>query len=52
MNIVLERSCRLVPRGDLGLACDKKGVALGAADLVRLRPDACGGGAVRGAAHG
>jgi hypothetical protein len=39
MNIALERSYRLVPRGDMGLACDKDGVALGAAELVRFIPD-------------
>jgi hypothetical protein len=40
MNIALERSYRLVARGGMGLACDKDGVALGVADLVRFRPDA------------
>ena len=42
MNIALEPSYRLVPRGGMGLACDKDGVALGSADLVRLLPDARG----------
>jgi hypothetical protein len=42
MNIALERSYRLVTRRGMGLACDKDGVALGAADLVRVRPDARG----------
>ena len=42
MNIALEHSYRLIARGDVGLACDKDGVALGAADLVRFRPDARG----------
>jgi hypothetical protein len=33
---------RLAPRGGGGLACDKTGVALGAADLVRVGADAAG----------
>jgi hypothetical protein len=33
---------RLAPRGGGGLACDEAGVALGRADLVRVRADAAG----------
>jgi hypothetical protein len=43
MNIAFERSYRLVARGGMGLACDKNGVTLGAAELVRRRPEPGGG---------
>ncbi|MGD0640386.1 MAG: hypothetical protein ABSC22_06530 [Roseiarcus sp.] len=42
MNLPLTRMYRLAPRGAGGLACDKAGVALGAADLVRVGADATG----------
>ena len=42
MNFPLARMYRLAPRGGDGLACDKAGVALGAADLVRVGADAAG----------
>ena len=42
MNFPLARMYRLAPRGGGGLACDEAGVALGAADLVRIGPDAAG----------
>jgi hypothetical protein len=42
MNLPLIQTYRLAPRGRGGLACDKAGVALGAADLVRVGADAAG----------
>ncbi len=42
MNVPLIRMYRLAPRGAGGLACDRAGVALGAADLVRAGADAAG----------
>ncbi len=42
MNLPLIRIFRLLPRGEGGLACDKAGVALGAAELVRVGVDAVG----------
>jgi hypothetical protein len=42
MNLALARMYRLAPRGGGGLACDEAGVALGAADLVRVGADAAG----------
>ena len=42
MNLPLIHMYRLTPRGAGGLACDKAGVALGAADLVRVGADAAG----------
>jgi hypothetical protein len=42
MNLPLVTIFRLLPRGEGGLACDKSGVALGAAELVRVGAD--GGG--------
>ena len=42
MNFPLARMYRLAPRGGGGLACDKAGVALGAADLARVGADAGG----------
>jgi hypothetical protein len=42
MNFPLTRMYRLAPRGGGGIACDKAGVALGAADLVRVDADASG----------
>ncbi len=42
MNLPWIQTYRLAPRGKGGLACDKAGVALGAADLVRARVDAMG----------
>ncbi len=44
MYLPLIRMYRLAPRGAGGLACDKAGVALGAADLVRAGADAAGRG--------
>ena len=42
MNLPLVMTFRLLPRGEGGLACDKAGVALGAAELVRVGVDAVG----------
>ncbi len=42
MNLPLIQTYRLAPRGAGGLACDKAGVALGPADLVRVGADAAG----------
>ncbi len=42
MNLPLVRMYRLAPRGGGGLACDKAGVALGAAELVRVGADSAG----------
>ena len=42
MNLPFARVFRLLPRGEGGLACDKAGVALGAAELVRFGVDATG----------
>jgi len=42
MHISLRCSYRLVTRGEAGLACDGDGLALGAADLTRVRLDADG----------
>jgi hypothetical protein len=42
MNLPLTQIYRLAQRGGGGLACDKAGVALGAADLVRVGADAMG----------
>jgi len=42
MNLPLIETYRLAPRGAGGLACDKAGVALGPADLVRVGADAAG----------
>jgi hypothetical protein len=39
MTMASEKSFRLVTRGGIGLACDKDGVALGKAELVRRGPD-------------
>jgi A nuclease family of the HNH/ENDO VII superfamily with conserved AHH len=43
MNIPLQRTYHLTPRGGAGLSCDEKGVALGDVALVRGRQDAEGG---------
>jgi hypothetical protein len=42
MNFPLATIYRLSPRGGGGLACDKAGVALGPADLVRIGVHAAG----------
>jgi hypothetical protein len=42
MSLPLTPIYRLAPRGGDGLACDKAGVALGAADLVRVGIDVTG----------
>jgi hypothetical protein len=42
MNLPMSQMYRLTPRGRGGLACDKAGVALGAADLVRVSAEAEG----------
>ncbi len=42
MNLPSIQTFRLTPRGGGGLACDEAGVALGAADLVRVGADAMG----------
>jgi len=42
MNLPLIRIFRLLPRGEGGLACDKAGVALGVAELVRVSADPTG----------
>ena len=42
MNLPLSQMYRLAPRGRGGLTCDKAGVALGAADLVRVSAEAQG----------
>ncbi len=42
MNLPLIQTYRLAPRGAGGLACDKAGIALGPADLVRVGADAAG----------
>ena len=42
MNLPMSHMYRLAPRGRGGLACDKAGVALGAADLVRVSAEAEG----------
>ena len=41
-ELAVARMYRLTPRGGGGLACDKAGVALGAAELVRVGADAEG----------
>jgi hypothetical protein len=37
MSFPIAHMYRLAPRGGGGLACDKAGIALGPADLVRVR---------------
>ena len=42
MGLSLQRSYRLVTRGEAGLACDKEGLALGPVDLTWVRMDTDG----------
>ena len=42
MNLPPIQTFRLTARGGGGLACDEAGVALGAAELVRVGADAAG----------